>query len=624
MFRLSGKQKLEENSWLFLWGAILGYIILFTLLSITKYNNFLYNANDFAIFSQVFFNTAQGNWLDGTVNLNKYLADHFTPIIFLLLPFYKLWPRPENLLFLQSLFLALAAWPLYKISFRLSQDKIIALLVSGMWLCSPYVQTANLFEFHLLSFAPFFIFWTFYFYQQNNYKFFLLFFLLALLIREDISFIMIAFAALSYWDKRTTKWKATSLFLPIISFLLSVKIVDYYAIDGGYKFFIYYGWLGGHDMLSIILSWLKHPLELLAHILSPKNFASAIVILLPMLFLPFLRARYLIFALIPLLQFILTSSGLNFMSYSSHYVLFFMPALFLTLIYALDKIKNKSKFVFSEILYKNYSLGKILLFITIIYFSIFLSPAKEILFRENKNLSIKNNQHFLTKISENSKVVASLNLLPQLSNRKIIYPLSYAYFGSGQFAFADFDLPQVDYILVDYDQFLTILIDAQDSPFLQEDLPQMPDKWREKLKDYKLVKAKDNMYLWADKDADTSMDLVFYKIANKSIEEGDGFLVATQQQENLLALSFYNAGDYQEDYLIRFYSSDNSYDIPLDYGILPPSKWSDDKIYTFYYYPSDEILSWQIFTWQGENKLGYQKEVMADLKLRAITEKKDL
>jgi len=111
-----------------------------------------------------------------------------------------------------------------------------------------------------------------------------------------------------------------------------------------------------------------------------------------------------------------------------------------------------------------------------------------------------------------AEVVTSLNLLPQLSNRQTLYPLSYAYFGSGQFAFTNFDLPPVDYILVDYNQFISILIDAQDSPFLQEDLETIPEKWQEKMQDYKLVKAKDNMYLWADKNnTEYETELFFYQ-----------------------------------------------------------------------------------------------------------------
>jgi len=85
---LAIKNSAKNHSASWLWLAILIYVILFTFLSLKKLDNYLYNLLDLAIFNQVFFNTLQGHWFDLTVNVNNYLADHFSPIIFLLLPFW--------------------------------------------------------------------------------------------------------------------------------------------------------------------------------------------------------------------------------------------------------------------------------------------------------------------------------------------------------------------------------------------------------------------------------------------------------------------------------------------------------------------------------------------------------
>jgi len=119
-------------------------------------------------------------------------------------------------------------------------------------------------------------------------------------------------------------------------------------------------------------------------------------------------------------------------------------------------------------------------------------------------------------------------------------------------------------------------------------------------------------------------ELFFYKTDDISESDDDKLFIDSYIKKGALAMSFYNSGKYQGNYLLRFYSSEHSYDIPLGYGILPPANWQQDKLYTFYYYPSEDIRSWQIFAWQGENKLGYQKEIIADLELTAITEKIDL
>ena len=135
---------IKKHSNKILWVSIIIYILLFSFLSLKKYYAFGYNAFDLAIFNQVFFNTAEGRWFDMTINLNSYLADHFTPIIFLLLPIYKLIPRPETLLILQTVILALSAWPLYKISEYISKDSLISLVVAILWLVNPFIHNVNI------------------------------------------------------------------------------------------------------------------------------------------------------------------------------------------------------------------------------------------------------------------------------------------------------------------------------------------------------------------------------------------------------------------------------------------------------------------------------------------------
>ncbi|RJQ33792.1 DUF2079 domain-containing protein, partial [Candidatus Parcubacteria bacterium] len=364
------RQNLDKNSQYYLFIFILFYIVVFSLLCFKKYYNFNYNLLDLSIFNQVFFNTLHGNWFIDTVNIDIYLADHFNPIIFLLLPIYALWQDARFLLLLQTFILGLSAWPLYLIGKKIIKDNGLALLVAVVWLFSPFVHTVNLLEFHLLPLATFFIFWTFYFYRQQQFNFYLLFFILSLLVREDVSFILIAFAPLAFLDKRSLKWKLSSLLLPIAYFIVAYNVINYFAPTGANKFLIYYAWSGGTTVGTIILNWIQHPLTVLAHVFTGKNLLGLIVLFMPFLFLPLLRPKYLFFALLPFLQILMTGKGFDFSAYSSHYVMLFLPAMFIALIFSLSKIKNKEKFLFSYNVYKNQGIWKIIFGVTIIYFAI--------------------------------------------------------------------------------------------------------------------------------------------------------------------------------------------------------------------------------------------------------------
>jgi uncharacterized membrane protein len=56
------------------------------------------------------------------------LGDHFTPILYPLSLLYLLAPQPEALLVFQTAFLALAAWPLFRIGVNTSGCPEVGLL----------------------------------------------------------------------------------------------------------------------------------------------------------------------------------------------------------------------------------------------------------------------------------------------------------------------------------------------------------------------------------------------------------------------------------------------------------------------------------------------------------------
>ncbi|PLX24715.1 hypothetical protein C0580_04350 [Candidatus Parcubacteria bacterium] len=615
-------QKILKNDKKILVLLIFVYIVFFFLLSLKKYYNFDYNLLDLSIFNQVFFNTLHGNWFVDTVNIDIYLADHFAPIIFLLLPFYSLWQSAEFLLLLQSIVLGLAAWPLYLIAKSVSKDKAIALGIVLMWLFSPFVHTTNLLEFHLLPIAALFIFWTFYFYKQKKFNLFILFFILSLLVREDISFIMIAFAAFSFWDKRSLKWKLSTLLLPILYFALAYNIIAHFAPTGANKFLIYYSWLGGNTPLAIIFNWFKDPLQVFLHIFTWKNLLAIVVLLLPSLFLSLLRPKYLLLLLLPVLQILMTSKGLDFSSYSSHYVMLFSPAIFISVIFALHKIKNQEKFWASKTIYNNKGVAQIILGVTVVYFAIFLSPAKDVLFYQpNENL-INIKKDFISIIEDKNRITAEASFLPHLSNRPVSYPLFYSYFAKNQFAARDFDMPEVDYILVDYSQFLGIVAEGHTTGYLQPYIEDIPKNWRRTLEDnYVLIKAKNNIYLWQNKSQASSEILPLYQTQSKSEVESDSMLLAWERSDNGLRLDLQKTDQEHDEFLIRFYQGDEYFDVPLDYGIFPMYEWSDSDLLRFYYYPDESVDSFQIFSWYGSNKLGLIKELVVDKILTEESEK---
>ena len=122
---------IDKRPLFFLGAGILLYVIAFILLSFWKYDNFLYNALDLGIYSQVFESFRSGNHWYSSIQQSSYLGDHFEPFILALLPFYLLIPHPKTLLILQTIFLALPAIPIFFIAKTVFRNQESGIRVYG-------------------------------------------------------------------------------------------------------------------------------------------------------------------------------------------------------------------------------------------------------------------------------------------------------------------------------------------------------------------------------------------------------------------------------------------------------------------------------------------------------------
>ena len=349
---------IEKNPFRLLSIGMAAYIFVFTAISFWKYDHFLYNALDLAIYTQVFESFRTGNFWYSSIQQSSYLGDHFEPFILALLPFYLLFSSPKTLLVLQTVFLALPAIPIFLIARIVFQAKtpsaprnaedaendlsalcvlqraprnLWPLGISFFYLLNPLVHNINLFEFHLLPFFLFFIFLALFFYIQNTKKsffFFVLFCFLALLTREDISLIVFMFGVLAFIERRRWFWIIIPMTLGAWWFLLSMGIISAFNTDGSYKFLTYYSWI-----------FQASPLQFVVNILGQiDNWVMVFSFLFTFLLVPLLKARFLILALPPFLQFALVDGGSGGIVWTTHYAAYFLPALFLSSMYGMRRL----------------------------------------------------------------------------------------------------------------------------------------------------------------------------------------------------------------------------------------------------------------------------------------------
>ncbi len=119
-------------------------------------------------FDSMVYEQLMRNFLDGkdfTCSINPpyipqpWMGFHFSPILYLLIPFYYFFPHMEMFLVFGSAAMALAAWPIFLAAREILKNETHALLMALLYLCSPFVVNGTIWGFHEIDFAPLIIAW---------------------------------------------------------------------------------------------------------------------------------------------------------------------------------------------------------------------------------------------------------------------------------------------------------------------------------------------------------------------------------------------------------------------------------------------------------------------------------
>jgi len=183
-----------RRDWIIVGVMMLVYTMVFSYASILRYASFNGTLFDLGIMIQTLYNTSHGHLLVESVNLGtpvtRFWLAHWEFIYLPLALIYKIVPRPETILVLQTAFLALGALPVYLLAKYRLWNRPFALVLAAAYLLYPAMQNANLFDVHGQVFAIPFILFAFYFLERDNKTGFWISAVLALMCREDVAVVM--------------------------------------------------------------------------------------------------------------------------------------------------------------------------------------------------------------------------------------------------------------------------------------------------------------------------------------------------------------------------------------------------------------------------------------------------
>jgi uncharacterized membrane protein len=287
--------------------------ILFGALALLRHWTFHSTASDLAVFDQVLWNTIHGRFMESTLSLarcepHSFFGDHFSPALLLIVPLYFVFPRPETLIVVQTVALALGVWPIYLLARRFLRTSEQRLVWVAAYLLSAPLSFIALYDFHEITLAVAPLGFAMYFLATRRTVPMILCLLAALLAKEEVALIAIGFGVALAFQGR---WRPSAVVVvgSVVAFVVTLKIIiPAFAAGAPYQYLGRYASLG-RDELEIARTLLLDPVRALA-VLVKGELGSKIVFVLS-LFGPglglALRSKWALIPSLPPLGYLMLS-----------------------------------------------------------------------------------------------------------------------------------------------------------------------------------------------------------------------------------------------------------------------------------------------------------------------------
>lgn len=285
--------------------------ILFTLFTgtLTSFNHLRHwsACYDFGIFSQMYEYMKETGLPLTTCErdgLLSHFSVHFSPIYYVLLPIYMIFPTPVTLLMSQAAVIASGLIPLYLLcrKYRLSNPAII--LFSLCYVLLPSMSNGCFFFFHENKFLAPLVLWLAYALEKDKWIPVIICALLVMAVKEDAPVYVAVLGLYFLVSKRSPKKGITIMVLAVIYFFTATYCINKFGSgtlnDRFYNFF----YDGSDSFFTIIKAVILNPMYTLYECFSEDRIKFFLQMLVPLGFIPFMiKKPSKLVLLIPFIMF---------------------------------------------------------------------------------------------------------------------------------------------------------------------------------------------------------------------------------------------------------------------------------------------------------------------------------
>lgn len=303
--QLPVKDFLEKHKKIVWWAVLsLSIVYVFYLCVVVYYKvkTIEVSTFDIGIFSQMF-ERMNTDWTPITTlerdRVLSHFAVHVSPIFYVMLPVYKLFPYVETLDILQVLVAFSAIIPLRLLLTKLKLSQLTNILTVAWFVLFPVITTAGGTHLHENCFLTALIFWLFYFIVSERKLGIIGSTLLLLLVKEDAFIYVISIGSYFLLQKRFTLSKTTKvrilladIILPLVYFVFAMYLLSVYGEGGMVSRFDTYLQNGESGLLMVLKNLLTHPEYVVSTIFTAKRLGYLFLMLAPLCFLPLVQRSW--------------------------------------------------------------------------------------------------------------------------------------------------------------------------------------------------------------------------------------------------------------------------------------------------------------------------------------------
>jgi uncharacterized membrane protein len=271
------------------WAApalIAAFLVLGIGLALLRHASFHTNLLDLGYYTQVIWNTAQGHWFATTLKPPNFLADHFSPLLALLVPLFSLAPDARTLLVIEILALASAIVPAYATLRK--RYPVLAPLLALAFVLNPMLHLTAQEEFHEIMLAVPLLALAMYALAAEHPRLLYASLLLVMLVREDMAIYVASFGlCLLCCRPRYRRAGAFFITVGVLWFAVVTGVVMPALGSGGYRHARLLAG-AGNSPAQAILSLVRDPMQLMRALLTAEKAKALLRTFAPLAGLPLL------------------------------------------------------------------------------------------------------------------------------------------------------------------------------------------------------------------------------------------------------------------------------------------------------------------------------------------------